>query len=117
MKKRELITILEIVKNLSDEADIDFVFDNGYADGTWFKNVTISPSCSDCSDYKATIVLGGRCTDNEYDVIDVNDNIVYGEKERYIAAINQCGGNMTKAADILGVSSRTVYRKVRRYGI
>ena len=37
------------------------------------------------------------------------------EKQQILAAIDQCGGNKTKAADMLGVSRRTLHRKLKEW--
>ena len=39
------------------------------------------------------------------------------EKERLINALQQADGNQTKAADILGVSRITVWKRIKKHGI
>lgn len=39
------------------------------------------------------------------------------EKRKIQEALNQCGGNRKQAAVLLGVSDRTIYRKIVEYGI
>jgi len=39
------------------------------------------------------------------------------EKERIIQTLDESGGNVSKAASILGISRNTLYRKLRKYGI
>ncbi|MWV53949.1 sigma-54 interaction domain-containing protein [Chlorobium phaeovibrioides] len=39
------------------------------------------------------------------------------EKKTIIEAINRCGGNKKKAAAALGTTERTLYRKIKRYGL
>ncbi|MBU1743241.1 MAG: hypothetical protein KKC37_17030, partial [Proteobacteria bacterium] len=39
------------------------------------------------------------------------------DREAILAAILQAGGNKVLAAKILGISRRTLYRKIDRYGI
>lgn len=39
------------------------------------------------------------------------------EREAIIEAINECGGNVTKAAQHIGISKPTIYRKMKKYGI
>jgi len=40
-----------------------------------------------------------------------------GEKERIIKALERSGGNRKMAADIVGLSERTLYRKIKEYGL
>ncbi|TET79063.1 sigma-54-dependent Fis family transcriptional regulator [candidate division TA06 bacterium] len=42
-----------------------------------------------------------------------------GEMERQLIeqALNECGGNKGRAADMLGVGRKTIYRKIKKYGI
>lgn len=40
-----------------------------------------------------------------------------GEKERIIKALERSGGNRKVAADIVGLSERTLYRKIKEYGL
>lgn len=39
------------------------------------------------------------------------------EKEYIIKAINCCGGNILKSAELLGISRATIYRKLKKYNI
>ncbi|MDT9546031.1 MAG: sigma-54-dependent Fis family transcriptional regulator [Chlorobium sp.] len=39
------------------------------------------------------------------------------EKKTIMEAINSCGGNKKKAAAALGTTERTLYRKIKRYGL
>ncbi len=39
------------------------------------------------------------------------------EKYAYIGALKQANGNREKAARLLGVGERTVYRKIKEYGL
>ncbi|PLX80055.1 MAG: sigma-54-dependent Fis family transcriptional regulator [Desulfuromonas sp.] len=44
--------------------------------------------------------------------------VVTGEsREAIIEALRACGGNKSKAAEMLGISRRTIYRKIEEYGI
>ena len=39
------------------------------------------------------------------------------ERDAIVDALDRVGGNRRKAADILGISARTLYRKLKEYGI
>lgn len=39
------------------------------------------------------------------------------ERESIIKAINTCGGNILKSAEMLGISRATIYRKIKKYNI
>ncbi|MYE35379.1 MAG: helix-turn-helix domain-containing protein, partial [Gemmatimonadales bacterium] len=39
------------------------------------------------------------------------------EREAIIAVLRQSGGNRRRAAEALGIGERTIYRKIRKYGI
>jgi transcriptional regulator of acetoin/glycerol metabolism len=39
------------------------------------------------------------------------------EKEKILAVLEEVGGNRTKAAERLGISRRTIYRKLEEYGL
>ena len=39
------------------------------------------------------------------------------ERQHILQLLEECGGNRSRVARILGISRRTVYRKLRQYGI
>jgi DNA-binding NtrC family response regulator len=39
------------------------------------------------------------------------------EREAIVAALKQVGGNRREAADLLGIGERTLYRKIKEYGV
>ena len=39
------------------------------------------------------------------------------EKEQILSALKACGGNKSKAAQMLGVSRRTIHRKLAEWGM
>ena len=39
------------------------------------------------------------------------------EKARILAALDECGGNRSRAAQMLGIARRTLYRKLDAYGM
>ena len=39
------------------------------------------------------------------------------ERERIIGALKQCGGNQTKAAEMLGISRRTLLNRLDQYNL
>ena len=39
------------------------------------------------------------------------------EREAIVAALTEVGGNRRKAAELLGIAERTLYDKLKRYGI
>jgi transcriptional regulator of acetoin/glycerol metabolism len=39
------------------------------------------------------------------------------EREAIIAALDDVGGNRRKAAERLGIGERTLYRKIRKFGL
>ncbi len=51
------------------------------------------------------------------DVIDVDLNIELSEKELILKALDECGNNRTCAAAKLGISRRTLQRRLKEYGI
>jgi transcriptional regulator with PAS, ATPase and Fis domain len=51
------------------------------------------------------------------DVIDVELNINIGEKERILKALADSGDNRTLAAEKLGISRRTLQRRLKEYGV
>ena len=40
-----------------------------------------------------------------------------GEREQILATLERCGGNKSKAADELGISRRTIHRKLKEWGM
>ena len=45
------------------------------------------------------------------------DTLEETEKAKILAVLNEVGGNRTKAAERLGISRRTIYRKLEEYGL
>jgi DNA-binding NtrC family response regulator len=39
------------------------------------------------------------------------------ERQHIVQLFEECGGNQSRVARILGISRRTVYRKLRQYGV
>ena len=44
-------------------------------------------------------------------------DLTRNEKLLILRALDECGGNRTKAAEKLGISRRTLHRKIAQYGI
>ncbi len=44
-------------------------------------------------------------------------NLADVEKQTIIEAIDKCDGNLTKAAKVLGITRKTLYNKIERYGL
>jgi DNA-binding NtrC family response regulator len=58
-------------------------------------------------------------TDNEEDNIQskLNDAVDIAEKDIIIKSLKECGGNRTKASQVLGISRRSLHRKISKYNI
>ena len=39
------------------------------------------------------------------------------EHRRILDALDKCGGNQTRAADLLGISRRTLSKRLNKYGV
>jgi transcriptional regulator of acetoin/glycerol metabolism len=39
------------------------------------------------------------------------------EKDNILSTLESCGGNKSKAADMLGISRRTIHRKLKEWGM
>jgi DNA-binding NtrC family response regulator len=48
---------------------------------------------------------------------DLKDEMQSLEKRRILQALEDCGGNQTRAAKQLGISRNTLIRKLDRYGV
>jgi DNA-binding NtrC family response regulator len=61
----------------------------------------------------------GRSTDTEGSPLSLNTGMTMDEIEREAvrAALAEVGGNRRKAAERLGIGERTLYRKIRKYGL
>jgi len=46
-----------------------------------------------------------------------HSTLAAGEKEQILAALERCRGNKSKAADELGISRRTIHRKLKEWGL
>ena len=46
-----------------------------------------------------------------------NSTLASSEREQILAALERCRGNKSKAADELGISRRTIHRKLKEWGI
>jgi len=49
--------------------------------------------------------------------LDVGITLAEAEKQLIISTLAQCGGNKTKAAEVLGIGRKTLHRKVQEYHI
>jgi DNA-binding NtrC family response regulator len=47
----------------------------------------------------------------------LSDELATIERQRILAAIDQCGGNQTRAAELLGMPRRTLIKRLDQYGI
>jgi DNA-binding NtrC family response regulator len=45
------------------------------------------------------------------------DQAPKSERERIIAALDECGGNQSRAAKVLGISRRTLINRIEEYGV
>lgn len=52
-----------------------------------------------------------------YPLPTTNSTLAAGEREQILAALERCGGNKSKAADELGISRRTIHRKLKDWGL
>ena len=52
-----------------------------------------------------------------YHLPTTNSTLAAGEREQILAALERCGGNKSKAADELGISRRTIHRKLKDWGL
>ena len=50
-------------------------------------------------------------------MISLDSVIDNAEKEVLIKALKQCNGNRTKASELLGISRRSLHRKILKYTI
>lgn len=65
-------------------------------------------------------LLSNISHENSKDKNNIKTNIFdisNGEKELFINALNNTGGNITKASKLLGISRSTFYRKMKRYKV
>jgi two-component system response regulator AtoC len=51
------------------------------------------------------------------DGVDMRDQIAEVERATIVAALEECGGNQTRAAQKLGVSRRSLIYKLEKYGL
>jgi DNA-binding NtrC family response regulator len=59
----------------------------------------------------------GNYGDYEYGS-PLNDNSIQRRERRQIEeTLRKCNGNISMAAEMLGISRRTIYRKMEKYGI
>lgn len=49
--------------------------------------------------------------------VPLGSTVADAEREMILATIDHCGGNKRKAADVLGISVKTVYNKLAEYGV
>ncbi len=49
--------------------------------------------------------------------VPLGSTVAEAEREMILATIDHCGGNKRKAADVLGISVKTVYNKLAEYGM
>jgi two-component system, NtrC family, response regulator AtoC len=73
---------------------------------TAFGATSLSPSGS--SPPAGTMAFGSGSLPAEVDAL---------ERERILAALAQCGGNQTQAAEMLGISRRTLLRRLDEYAV
>ncbi len=68
----------------------------------------------DISDLPEEIKDNGQADEDDTNLKNVVKNV---EKEYIENAINKCNGNITKSAEIIGISRQNLYRKMNEYGI
>ena len=56
-------------------------------------------------------------TDVRHEAGDASRTLADNEKNQILSALARCGGNKSKAADELGISRRTIHRKLNAWGI
>ncbi len=49
--------------------------------------------------------------------VPLGSTVADAEREMILATIDHCGGNKRKAAEVLGISVKTVYNKLAEYGM
>jgi DNA-binding NtrC family response regulator len=68
-------------------------------------------------DKTSSIELPGRDTEDIVPIEEESLRIEEGEKERIIKALELSAGNRKVAAEKVGLSERTLYRKIKEYGL
>ncbi len=109
---RELRNVVERAMVLGrgdriEAADLGLAPHSGAAPGSSARVVSSDESPGGVSDHGAGSGASGGKTGTLDDV----------EKLAIVAAINECAGNLSKAAHRLGIDRTTLYRKLKRYGI
>ncbi len=69
----------------------------------------------DVNDIPKYIWEAGKCEDVNQGRL--NDVVDVAEKNVIIKALEECNGNKTKASEILGISRRSLHRKISKYNI
>lgn len=115
MKLKDLKAIIANIGHMDDRTEVELSFDNVKINGATLKEISVHPIVNDCTIFKCVVKFDGL---GELDYIknEISDDMC-SEESRIRYAIRCNGGNMTKAAEMLGVSPRTIYRKVRQYDI
>ncbi|HNZ67274.1 MAG TPA: helix-turn-helix domain-containing protein, partial [Planctomycetota bacterium] len=61
--------------------------------------------------------INDRSSNKDVIQMEVGSSLREMEKELIVRTLNKVAGNKTKAAEILGIGTRTLYRKIEEYNI
>jgi transcriptional regulator with PAS, ATPase and Fis domain len=97
-----------VMQNKKDLEELKALLENG-------RDLDISSSRE--IDKATSIEIPTRDTEDILPVEEDNLRIEDGEKERIRKALELSGGNRKVAAEKVGLSERTLYRKIKEYGL
>lgn len=115
MKIKDLRRVIEILAPLDDDTSVNIDFGGFTMDNDFIESVEI---CNDGESEYVNIGIGGKVYNDGEEYVDIIKGTTRSvEKATIVNALKECHQNREEAARMLGLSPRTIYRKIKQYGI
>lgn len=115
--KKDINDLKQFMLNMNTGAMSNFVQENIPTNNYYTPPVVVNNDMIHHSNIGQPIVITEKNTFNNAETIDESLSLDEKEKEMILRALKKHKSRRKKAADDLGISERTLYRKIKEYGI